>query len=88
MGRDEKLRRTIHAEENAVMFARGPLASCTVYVTHVPCGRCAAKLIQCGIKRIIVACQSEEFLLRWAEDITSTRALCRQAGVQLEIMEE
>ena len=44
--RDEKLRRTIHAEENALLFARGPVDGCTIYVTHPPCARCAAKLIQ------------------------------------------
>ena len=47
--RDEKLRRTIHAEENALLFARGPVDGCTIYVTHPPCARCAAKLIQAGV---------------------------------------
>ena len=34
--RDEKLRRTIHAEENALLFAGRPVEGCTIYVTHPP----------------------------------------------------
>lgn len=35
--RDEKLRRTIHAEENALLFAGRSVEGCTIYVTHPPC---------------------------------------------------
>ena len=51
--RDEKLRRTLHAEQNALLFAHRSVEGCTVYVTHPPCARCAAMLIQSGIKRVV-----------------------------------
>lgn len=37
LNRDEKLRRTIHAEDNALLFARRDVAGCSIYVTHPPC---------------------------------------------------
>ena len=40
--REEKLRRTLHAEENALLFASRPLDGCSIFVTHPPCARCAA----------------------------------------------
>ena len=54
MSREEKLKRTIHAEENALLFARQDVEGCTIYVTHPPCGPCTAKLIQAGVERIVV----------------------------------
>ena len=47
--RDEKLRRTIHAEENALLFAGRPVEGCTLYVTHPPCARCAAMFLEAGV---------------------------------------
>jgi dCMP deaminase len=41
--RETKLQLTIHAEENAMIFAKRDLRGCTVYVTHPPCPRCASK---------------------------------------------
>ncbi len=45
---------TIHAEENALLHAREPFAGYTIYVWPVqPCSRCAAKIIQAGIVRVV-----------------------------------
>lgn len=65
--RDEKLRRTIHAEENALLFAGRPVEGCTLYVTHPPCARCAAKVIQAGIARVVAQMPAEGFGERWAD---------------------
>lgn len=44
----------IHAEENAMLFARRDLSGCTMYTTPLPpCPRCASKLIVVGIKRVV-----------------------------------
>ena len=40
--RERKYRRVIHAEKNAMAFARCHLTGCTIYVTHAPCSPCAA----------------------------------------------
>ncbi len=46
--------RTIHAEQNALIFAnRDDLSGATVYVTHYPCETCSKLLAQAGIARIV-----------------------------------
>jgi dCMP deaminase len=79
--RDEKLRRTIHAEENALLFANRSVEGCTLYVTHPPCARCTAKLIQAGIARIVTVSPAGAFAERWKEDLDSSRAMMGEAGV-------
>jgi len=86
--REERLRRTIHAEENAILFSVRDLTGCTAYITHMPCARCCAKLLQKGISRIVVPVQSEEFLARWKDDVECSKSMCEEAGVQLLIDEE
>jgi len=81
--REEKLRRTIHAEENAILFASRPVAGCTLYVTHHPCARCAAKAIQVGIKRIVVHAGTEPLSDKWAAELTSARAMLFTSGVEV-----
>lgn len=46
---------TIHAEENAILFAaREGIATkgCSIYVTTLPCRRCMKKLFQAGIREV------------------------------------
>jgi dCMP deaminase len=45
----------IHAEDNAVCFARTDLRGATAYVTGVPCAACFRRLLQVGIRRIVHA---------------------------------
>jgi len=80
--RDEKLRRTIHAEENALLFATRPVEGCTIYVTHPPCGRCAAKLIQAGIARVVCDAPDVEFIQRWGTEMASAGQMFAEAGVE------
>lgn len=82
--RDEKLRRTIHAEENAILFAGRPVMGCTIYVTHPPCARCAAKIIQSGITRVISNPPSFEFRTRWADDMHSALSMFAETHVSFE----
>lgn len=79
--RDEKLRRTIHAEMNAVLFAGRPLTGCTIYVTHAPCARCAAVLIQAGIRRVVAL--DRVLGGHWAADLKSSEQMLLEAGVQI-----
>lgn len=81
--RDRKLNLTIHAEENAMIFAKRDLTDCTVYVTHPPCPRCASKLIQEEVGRIVYIEPSEDFLSRWADDIQLSNEMYREAGVEV-----
>jgi dCMP deaminase len=43
----------IHAEDNAVAFARCDLRGATAYVTGPPCAACFRRLLQVGIRRIV-----------------------------------
>ncbi|MEW7976382.1 MAG: deaminase [Candidatus Sedimenticola endophacoides] len=80
--RDTKLNLTIHAEENAMIFAKRDLRGCTVYVTHPPCPRCASKLIQDEITRVVAIAPSEDFLSRWGADLELSRQMYQESGVE------
>lgn len=80
--RDTRLLRTIHAEENAILFARRDLAGCALYVTHHPCAHCAAVIIQSGLKQVYVApSDGGQFEGRWHAQIREAGAMFREAGV-------
>lgn len=81
--RHRKLNLTIHAEENALIFAKRDLRGCTVYVTHPPCPRCASKLIQEEIGRVVSIAPSADFLSRWADDLELSYEMYREAGVEI-----
>ena len=51
--RPEKYDWFIHAEDNAVAFARCDLRGATAYVTGPPCAACFRRLLQVGIRRIV-----------------------------------
>jgi dCMP deaminase len=45
--------RTLHAESNAIDFARESLIGCWLYTTIAPCRNCALRIVQAGIKRVV-----------------------------------
>jgi len=51
--RPEKYDWFIHAEDNAVAFARCDLRGASAYVTGAPCAACFRRLLQVGIRRIV-----------------------------------
>ena len=50
--RPQKYNWMIHAEDNAVLFAKCDLDGCTAYITGHPCVDCFRRLVQSGVKRI------------------------------------
>ena len=42
----------IHAEMNALIFARRSLKECKVFITHGPCANCLKHLLQAGTRQI------------------------------------
>ena len=84
--KDEKWLWTIHAEENAILAAREPdLQGCTAYVWPLhPCTRCAAKLAQAGVARIVAneptARHSEKYQLEKVE------AMLGECGVVFKLI--
>ena len=81
LSRDEKLRRTIHAEENAILFAKQSLEGAFVYITHPPCAKCSAHLIQVGIKKVMYLKPDNNFKVKWYDDIQSSQEMFKQSGV-------
>lgn len=79
--RDTRLRRTLHAEENAILFAGRIPRGCSMYCTHHPCAHCAALICQVNIAMVYHPPIEEGFLLRWETDITDARAMFSEAGV-------
>lgn len=45
--------RTVHAEQNALIFARESLEGATAYITHEPCEVCLKLLLQAGVTRFV-----------------------------------
>jgi deoxycytidylate deaminase len=43
---------TIHAEMNALIFARCNVNGCKVYVTHASCENCLKHMLQAGIREV------------------------------------
>lgn len=79
--RPKKMRRVIHAEENALLFAQRDLEGCTIFTyPFLPCSTCAAKIIQCGIK-LVISIYTEDRDLRGRHSVDETYALFEEAGV-------
>ncbi|MEX0598332.1 MAG: dCMP deaminase family protein [Candidatus Paceibacterota bacterium] len=51
--RDQKYELIVHAEVNAVISSRQSVDACTLYSSLYPCSRCAAIIINSGIKRVV-----------------------------------
>ena len=81
--RDQKLRRTLHAESNALAFANTSVEGCIAYITHASCSNCAAALIQNGIAEVVFPTPSGEFLSRWSESYKEAIAMFGEAGVKV-----
>lgn len=86
--RPEKYKWTSHAEENAIanLARTGAKAmGTTLYVTHFPCSSCARKIIQAGIAKVVVDAQSmsSDFLSRWEEDMSCSKEMFREGGVEV-----
>lgn len=65
--REAKYSRTIHAEMNALMFARaGVPAGTTCYVTLPICDRCQVHLLQAGVRRFVMPRPTEDTTARWS----------------------
>lgn len=83
--RETKYKMILHAEENAIMFAKQNLNGCSIYVTKMPpCAHCAALIIQSGIK--FVYAPEAEVPERWRESVELTRQMFKEAGVRLRFV--
>lgn len=84
--REVKYARTLHAELNAVLFAK-KTEGCTAYVTHPPCAHCSLVLIQCGIRRVVSPRPSDDLRSRWEDSINKAKGFFAEAEVEFELVE-
>lgn len=78
--KEEKNARTIHAEANAILFARGTQPHTAYIYPFYPCSSCCALLIQAGIQRIVA--NKDSISRKWNPAIT--QAMCDEADIALE----
>ena len=95
LDRPLKYARVVHAEMNAIIHAHEPLEGYTMYCTPAnigpACDRCAAHIIQAGIKTIVhempPAVVEESFVDRWGESIQRGLDMFEEAGVEVVALE-
>ena len=82
--RDLKYKIVVHAERNALLFARGPIKGCTIFTyPMMPCAVCASMIIQSGIKKVVAPKSDNP---RWIQDMELSTKLFEEAGVVLELL--
>jgi len=79
--KDEKYSRIVHAETNALLFARVDVRTFTLYSNFPPCDRCAVNIIQAGIARVVCPVVMGEAALRWRSEADRARKYFEQSGV-------
>lgn len=83
--RELKYKMVLHAEENAILFAKQNLSGCSLYVTMMPpCSHCAALIIQSGIKNVYVPLS--DIPERWKDSVKLTKLMFEEAGVNLSFI--
>lgn len=81
-----KLKMTIHAEMNAILFSERQIRGCTIYsYPFMPCSHCATTIIQKGIKRVVAPYSENP---RWKEDFDVSRQMFEEAKLELVLLGE
>lgn len=80
--RATRLALTLHAEDNAILFAQSPLLNTHLYCTHLPCAHCASRITQVGISEVHYLVQ-RDYETRWASDNALAKQILREAGTFL-----
>lgn len=92
--REEKYKRVVHAEQNAILQAAKngyPVDGCWLYVAPLPpCSSCSASIVQAGIKKVLV--RKSDFInnpnKRWEKDFeTVSLGMFTECGIELEYID-
>lgn len=75
-----KYLKVIHAEMNAILYAREDLKGCHLFCTNVPCSACTAAIIQSGISSVTYYKPTKEYEHRWHFHSIVTKAMLKEAG--------
>jgi dCMP deaminase len=84
LNRKIKYQRIVHADMNAIMFAKADLTGCCMYTwPQPPCSRCAGPIIQSGIIRCVSVPIEEKNVDRWGEDANMALSMLLEARVKV-----
>jgi dCMP deaminase len=85
--REEKYSRIVHAEMNALIFARQSIENCVLYTwPFAPCDRCCVQMLQAGIKCFVFPAALPDIKARWEESINRSKKYILECGAHyLEI---
>ena len=79
--RDVKYEMIVHGEINAILFANQNLQGAVLYTwPFMPCSRCAAIVIQSGIRTVVAPYNDNP---RWKDSFELTEQMFRESGVRL-----
>lgn len=84
--RSRKLSKIIHAEFNAVLFAKRDLTGCSIYIyPFLSCADCTKVIIQSGIGRVVTVKmdESSDRYQRWKADFDISREMYAEAGIDV-----
>jgi dCMP deaminase len=87
--REIKYQMIMHAESNAIVHAGRDLSSCALIVMSQPCVRCAAMIVQAGIRQVAFRNPAgDERMSRepWASESAATWAMFREANVLTRLL--
>jgi dCMP deaminase len=84
--RDTKLSMTVHAEQNALLFAHESVRGCSIYIwPFMPCSHCAGLIIQSGIKEVV---SYKYETINWVKSFQVTQDMFNEAKVKLTLLED
>ncbi len=84
--REEKYELVVHAELNALLFAKCDLVGHALYTYPLlPCSRCAGPIIQAGITQVIAPKSCPD---RWRASIDRSLSMFHEAAVQVRLVDD
>lgn len=80
--REEKYKRIIHGEINAINFACEPLFGyCLFTWPFLPCSVCADKIKDTGIIHVVAPKPSKDILSRWGDSLDETKRIFKKNDI-------
>ena len=83
--REEKYKRVLHAEENAIYNATSSVVGATAFLTHPPCLHCCHALAQNHIKGVVAIKPTGAFADRWNLEETEHELI--DLGISFELVD-
>lgn len=80
---EEKLLYTVHAELNAILFAKTNLQGCSIYTTFFPCSHCMGAIIQSGIRRVVTFKLENNKDSKWFKSFEASRLMAHEASIEI-----